>query len=159
MTIVKKPHIPRIAPCHGLGLVVFFVTYGLFILISPSLFRRSISFFILYYVQKIYGRSEYFGVFTQYTHCEYTIYSVLFFNYIYILFLSANTFCFIAVRSRPDVFLFHRTQFPIKSKKSPAVINCRTFLLSFSVVVKEYCKRLSYDLQHRSMCLSLSLLH
>ena len=30
---------------------------------------------------------------------------------------------------------------------------------SHTVVVKEYCKKLSYDLQHRSMCLSLSLLH
>ena len=31
----------------------------------------------------------------------------------------------------PDVFLFHRTQFPMKSKKSPAVINCRTFFIVF----------------------------
>ena len=53
MTIVKKPHIPRIAPCHGLGLVVFFcniriihsdfplfVSSGLFLSLYCIMYRK-----------------------------------------------------------------------------------------------------------------------
>ena len=135
MTIVKKPHIPRIAPCHGLGLVVFFVTYGLFILISPSLFHP-VYFFILYYVQKIYGRSEYFGVFTQYTHCEYTRYSVLFFQfYLYIVFICKYILFYCSTIQTRCIFISQDTISYEKQKKPRS-----NKLQNFSFIVFCCCK-------------------
>lgn len=78
--------------------------------------------------------------------------------YLYIVFICKYILFYCSTIQTRCIFISQDT-ISYEKQKSPAVINCRTFLLSSSVVVKEYCKRLSYDLQHRSMCLSLSLLH
>ena len=95
-----------------------------------------ISFFILYYVQKIYGRSEYFGVFTQYTHCEYTRYSVLFFQfYLYIVFICKYILFYCSTIQTRCIFISQDTISYEKQKKPRS-----NKLQNFSFIVFCCCK-------------------